>query len=285
MLSQVIKAVLPNPVLSHCKEISERWLLKSVPQRPFDTTNLRSRASVGIQYVFSDQEIAAAWNEDDVKIANFYGDQEFVAALNPCERRALYFLIMALKPPDVLEIGTHVGASTIHIAAALRQLDAEGKLTTVDVVNVNHPDQGAWKKVGMSKSPADIALALGLNDRIEFRVRSGLEFMRSTDQRFDLIFLDGNHDAWNVYEEVSAALAVLNCGGCILLHDYLPNGRISPQHDRLTGPHRAVMRIQRENPAIEASPLGTLPWPTQRGVDETSLALVTRNEAVEAGLT
>jgi predicted O-methyltransferase YrrM len=54
---------------------------------------------------------------------------------------------MALNPRKVLEVGTHIGASTIYIAAALKRLNEGGKLTTVDIIDVNHPEQGSWKKL------------------------------------------------------------------------------------------------------------------------------------------
>src|SRR5689334_16310324 len=44
--------------------------------------------------------------------------------VNPGDRRALYYIIRALRPNRLLEIGTHIGASTVHAAAALRA-DAE----------------------------------------------------------------------------------------------------------------------------------------------------------------
>ena len=40
--------------------------------------------------------------------------------VNPGDRRALYYLVRALGLKRVLEIGTNVGASTIHIAAAMK---------------------------------------------------------------------------------------------------------------------------------------------------------------------
>jgi predicted O-methyltransferase YrrM len=75
-----------------------------------------------------------------------------------------------------------------------------------------------------------VALAKGLAeqlqcvDQITFHKGSSLEFMRSTKQRYDLIFLDSDHRADTVYQEVSAALPLLSSNGVLLLHDYYPGG-------------------------------------------------------------
>jgi hypothetical protein len=50
----------------------------------------------------------------------------------------------------------------------------------------------------MDRAPRDYAGGLGLSN-IEFQVAPCLEFMARTDQRFDLIFLDGDHSAPAVY--------------------------------------------------------------------------------------
>ncbi len=255
----------------------DRLRLEQVPQKSFDAGNLRSVASLDLSRFFFDPEIVAAWEEDHAKIASlFYPDKELFFGVNPGDRRAIYFLIMALKPRNVLEIGTHIGASTISIAAALRRLNEGRKLTTVDIVDVNHPEHGPWRTC-MSKSPANCARELGLLDQIHFHTGPSQEFMRGTAQRFDFVFLDGDHGGRTVYEELSAALPLLHKGGVILLHDYylaakplFPNGVI------ISGPFHAMVRIYKENAVIEVLPLGVLPWPTKLGTNVTSLALVVK---------
>ena len=70
--------------------------------------------------------------------------------MNPGNRRALFYLVKALKPTSVLEIGTHVGASTAHIAAAL----APGStLITVDINDANNGPKAYWRAFGLQRSP------------------------------------------------------------------------------------------------------------------------------------
>ncbi|MDQ6867824.1 MAG: class I SAM-dependent methyltransferase [Pseudomonadota bacterium] len=276
-MKQAIRTILPRPILNRYVDFMDRLRLEQVPQKSFDAGNLRSVASLDLSRFFFDPEIVAAWEEDHAKIASlFYPDKELFFGVNPGDRRAIYFLIMALKPRNVLEIGTHIGASTISIAAALRRLNEGRKLTTVDIVDVNHPEHGPWRTC-MSKSPANCARELGLLDQIHFHTGPSQEFMRGTAQRFDFVFLDGDHGGRTVYEELSAALPLLHKGGVILLHDYylaakplFPNGVI------ISGPFHAMVRIYKENAVIEVLPLGVLPWPTKLGTNVTSLALVVK---------
>jgi predicted O-methyltransferase YrrM len=227
---------------------------------------LRARESLELSRIFSDPMIASAWNEDHACISGQFGDGEYSGGVNPGDRRALYFLMTALRPRSVLEVGTHIGASTIYIAAALKRLNEDAKLTTIDIVDVNHPAEGAWKKAGVSKSPADLAAALALQDRICFRTSPALKFMTLTEQRFE-----------TVYEELAAALPLLDKAGLILLHDYYSNAAVHyGDSARILGPFHALRRAHKENPEIRVLPLGELPWPTKPGTKMTSLALVAK---------
>ena len=278
IIKRAAKAILPTPVQNRYLNIVGQLQLGQLPKKRFDAGNLRSLASLELSRIFSDPVIIAAWEEDHATIAGLFGDGDYLGGVNPGDRRALYFLIMASNPRKVLEVGTHIGASTIYIAAALKRLNEGGKLTTVDIIDVNHPEQGSWKKIGMSKSPANFAAEFGLLGRIRFHTGPSLEFMRVTDQRFNFIFLDGDHGAKAVYEELGSALPLLDKGGLILLHDYYPDAKpLYPHSATLGGPFHALRRVHNENPVIEVLPLGELPWPTKQGTNMTSLALVAKS--------
>jgi len=149
-------------------------------------------------------------------------------------------------------------------------------VTTVDVVDVNAA-HGPWQQLELPRAPEVNAERLGCRDRISFRAQSSLAFMQATAERFDLIFLDGDHSANAVYQEVAAGLRLLNPGGVILLHDYYPEARLMyPDGTIIFGPFQALSRIGRENAAIRVCPLGALPWATKQGSHLTSLALVAR---------
>jgi predicted O-methyltransferase YrrM len=99
--------------------------------------------------------------------------------------------------------------------------------------------------------------------------------MHGTPDRYDFIFLDGDHRAPAVYAELAAALARLNPGGVILLHDYYPGAvPLFADGNIIAGPFHALRRAIAEQPSLSVLPLGALPWPTKLGSHVTSLALV-----------
>jgi predicted O-methyltransferase YrrM len=204
-------------------------------------------------------------------------------SVNPGDRRTIYYLVRHFRPRNILEIGTHLGASTIHMAAALRKLEEENadgphRITTVDIHDVNDEATAWWRGHGSPYSPAETARRLGLADRISFVTRPSLEYFASCDEHYDFIFLDGDHSARTVYREVPAALAVLRHGGVILLHDYFPSAQpLWPGRSAIEGPWLAVERLRAEGAGLRAIPLGQVPWPTKFGSTTTSLALLVGN--------
>ena len=165
--------------------------------------------------------------------------------VNPGDCRALYYLVRALQPNQTLEIGTHIGASTVHIAAALRTAQSPpGSLVTVDIRPVNDPVTRPWAQAGSALSPQEMMARLGMADAARFVTQSSLRFLAETDRQFDLIFLDGEHAASTVYRELSAALHSLAPNGIVLLHDYFPGGRpLWPDQVVIPGPWLATSRL------------------------------------------
>lgn len=197
--------------------------------------------------------------------------------LNSGDRRAVHSMIRALKPASVLEVGTHIGSSTIHIAAALRANAKEGqpgKLTTVDVIDVNN-DAAPWARSGMKRSPRQMVDALGMSDQVAFRVTDSISFLKECGDSYEFVFLDGSHAARGVYNEIPLVQRCLRANATILHHDFFPGGKpLWADLRPLPGPWLAYSRLRREGAPIRAIPLGELPWPTKAGTDVTSLALL-----------
>lgn len=277
-MKQLVKKILPPKVLHAAVDIRDRKRLSAVPKCSFDDSHLRTGKEFDSPIpFFSDPATATLWQVVHDEICGSFADNHIMGGINPGDRRALFYLVWTLRPMKVLEVGTHIGASTLYIARALKYISDEAKVTTVDILDVNHPQTGAWKKLGLPMSPATCADHLDCLDHIVFRTAPSLEFMERAKDRFDLIFLDGDHSASAVYREVSAALRILNDNGVILLHDYYPHARpLFPDGNVISGPCRAMQRIVRENTKIEVKPLGALPWETKQGSHMTSLALVTQ---------
>ena len=276
-MKQLVAKILPVPVLNTLRDLRDRKRLGVVRPLQFDATHLRRTSDCALLLAaFTDASIEPSWKAAQAEIGAVMSDSDLYGGVNPGDRRALFYLVTALRPRFVLEVGTHIGASTLYIAQALKTTGIEATVTTVDVVDVNAAN-GPWQQVGVPRSPESNAQILGCRDRINFRAQSSLAFMHETTQRFDLIFLDGDHSANAVYQEVSAGLRLLNPGGVILLHDYYPDARqMYPDGTIIFGPFQALTRIGRENDSIKVCPLGALPWETKQGSHLTSLALVVR---------
>lgn len=234
-----------------------------------------------LDLAFRSEAIAEEWRTVEKEIAPFRITDQ-AGGVNPGDRRAIYYLIRHFKPHKVLEIGTHIGASTIHIAAALRRADPEQlerpHLTTIDIVDVNDAGSSVWLEYGSTYSPIEMARSLAVDDYVTFVRRRSLEYFADSRERYDFIFLDGDHAAHTVYREVPAALRLLRANGLILLHDYFPELRpLWADGSVIRGPWLAIERLRSEGADLNAVPFGDLPWPTKLESKRTSLALLVRD--------
>jgi len=196
--------------------------------------------------------------------------------IRPGEQRAVCALVRSLRPRRVLEIGTYLGASTAAIAIGLESIDG-GEVVTVDVRDVNDTASRPWEGDGGEESPAALLSRLGLRDLVTFHARRSLDYLREEGGEFDLVFLDGDHEAATVYQEVALASCRLRPGGFLLLHDYFPKGTpIGAIQNFMRGPYWAMERAMREAPDLVVRSLSPLPWPAGLETHATTLALVGR---------
>ena len=242
--------------------------LKRVPRLACNAASLR--ADVDLDEIFSSREIEAAWNAVAPALEAF-GIPDGTGGVNPGDRRAIFYLVAYFRSRCVLEVGTHIGASTVHIAAA------GASLISVDSVDVNDPISRPWLRRGTRLSPAEMIRRMGCDAVTEFVTMRSLDYMRRCERRFDLIFLDGDHAVKTVYREIPAALELLNTDGLVLLHDYFAGAKpLWPDGAVVPGPFLATERLKAEGAGFEVLPLGRLPWPTKQGSNVTSLALLVR---------
>jgi predicted O-methyltransferase YrrM len=150
-------------------------------------------------------------------------------------------------------------------------------LVSVDIIDVNDASTKPWSYYGAAHSPAEVLESHGLTHLVEFHAEPSLSFLKRDDSKFDFIFLDGDHHAATVYQEVPAALRRLNPGGVLLLHDYFPLGKPLWQNGSVVlGPYLGIERLKSEGYVINVTPLGELPWETKLGSHRTSLAIVVK---------
>jgi predicted O-methyltransferase YrrM len=257
----------------------ERLRLGALGATPLEIGALaRGITAARLQEILASPAIAAEWNAVEPELrALAITDRS--GGVNPGDRRAIFHLLRGLRARSVLEVGTHIGASTVHAVAALRLTRGEDpagiSLTTVDISDVNDPVGRPWIKHGSTYAPREMVAKMGAEGWVSFVTSPSLLFLSTCEQRFDLVFLDGDHAADTVYREIPAALRVLRPGGVILLHDYFPGG--APLWSNgvvLPGPWLATERLRAEGAPIRILPLGELPWPTKLNSSVTSLALL-----------
>lgn len=115
--------------------------LKSVPSIGCKVEFLLPAKEINLAEIFSSGEIERAWDAVKPELQTFeFRDGN--GGVNPGDRRAIFYLVSYFKPRSVLEVGTHIGSSTVHIAAAIHagQENKESQnFVSVDVRDVNDP--------------------------------------------------------------------------------------------------------------------------------------------------
>ena len=125
--------------------------------------------TIDLAAIWRDPEIAAAWDAAERRVAPLGLTAQ--GGMNPGDRRALYYLVRHLRPERVLEVGTLAGASTVHLAVGLADAwpgPVLRRLLTVDIADVNDPERGAWRRLGLAQSPRQAMERLGFGGMVEF---------------------------------------------------------------------------------------------------------------------
>jgi predicted O-methyltransferase YrrM len=190
----------------------------------------------------------------------------------------LYALTKAIGATRALEIGTHLGFSTLHIAAALSEGAQSPKLTTVDIIDVNCETSKPWISYGANLGARQRITAMGLAERVEFVIGDSDAFLKSTPETYDMIFVDGDHSEVGAYFDIAHGLARLSENGIMVLHDaFDPN---NAAHDAISfgqyGVHWAVQRVKAHVPDIDIIRLGEVTIPGAAAPTPTSLAVITK---------
>lgn len=269
MLTEWLKS---NPAINTGLQAAH---LKVLPRRDIDAHNVRAISRLDVMALFSDPSAAEAFETAAVRFATLGID--CISDASAGDLRALFQLVHALRPRSVLEIGTGNAASTAFIALAVQDLGAQDQcITTVDIVDVNDPEKGAWNRSGMPCPPSEMLERLDVDGLVHMKSQGSAAFFRSNAERFDFIFIDGSPRASDVYADVAAALSCLNANGVIVLNDFYPDARpLWSGEPAIPGVFLGVVRAIEECPDLGVVPLRQLPWRTKDGGHTTSLAVLT----------
>lgn len=128
--------------------------------------------------------------------------------LTEAQARTLYDAARAVAPGRVVEIGSHLGRSTIVLAAA------GAAVTAVD------PFPGDWK-YGRTDTEERFRAHLagaGLDDRVDVRVATSRAVREAWSGEVRLVYVDGKHDMWSCLDDLRWS-TFLGPGDTVLVHD------------------------------------------------------------------
>ena len=169
-----------------------------------------------------------------------------LGGISRIDQEILYKLIKGYNPKKVLEIGTHIGNSTVAIAMALKG-GKNKQLITVDINDVNNRNEKNWLNFGSKKSPKENIEKLKLKNYVKFVISDSKKYMTNTKNKFDLIFLDGNHRTKAIYDELILSINLLEKNGILVLHDYVESKSIFS----IAGPFLAVKKLRLGNKKLK----------------------------------
>ena len=157
------------------------------------------------------------------------------ASSGPLWGRIMTGLVRGLQPMRVLELGTNLGVSAAHIAAALRrnaqELDAEalpvppGRLVTLE----GAPELAALARRNLAALGHDGARAhvvVGPFDET-------LACVCASDGPFDLVFVDGHHERDAALRYVATVRPFLAPGAVVVLDDVEPGRPVREAYRQL----------------------------------------------------
>lgn len=195
--------------------------------------------------VIADQDATQAYVEgflpEDEPILAARGRAEEVGAavpIGPAGGAALRFIATVLGARTVVEIGTGVGVSGIHL---LRGMRPDGILTSVDV----EPEHQRLARLAYTEAGFAHTRARLITGR-------ALEVLsRLTDAAYDLVFCDASKQEYVDY--LGEAMRLLRTGGVVAFDNALWEGKVadSTQRDPNTAALREVGKMVRDDERLQ----------------------------------
>lgn len=151
------------------------------------------------------QGAALAWLERESWLRTSHGRQ----LCGPVQGALLRHLVLMLQPRRVLEIGTFSGYATIWMAGALPE---GGRIDTIEI----NDEMEALIREGLDRA--------GVADRVRLIIGDALDVLPLIDERYDLVYIDGNKREYVAYYQ--SAIELVRPGGWILADNVLWDGQV-----------------------------------------------------------
>lgn len=130
--------------------------------------------------------------------------------------RLLSIISKLLRPKNVLEIGTFTGYAALCLAEGL---SPDGKLTTLDI----NEDLAYLPKKYFEESP--------FASQINFVLQDAKEYLKETDESFDLVFIDADKESYVTYYELIKPK--LKSGAVLMFDNVLWYGKVLEDNPKL----------------------------------------------------
>ncbi|MBI1983191.1 MAG: class I SAM-dependent methyltransferase [Acidobacteria bacterium] len=222
---------------------------------PFDTISVNPDRDLGPQLMALARSTAFRKSEE------YFKGYPPNSLLSDRLRAFLNLLTLALKPNYVLEIGTYM-AGTAEVIARSLWAAGKGRLVTID------PYGAERVPVEIEKWPEP------LQRIVEFFPQNSMQFFAETAKRrgykFDIVFIDGNHDYEVVFHDLTMSAKYLNPAGVVVLDNAELPGvfwatkhflSLNPGWEEITGTLGAYAL---DNPfGLTEAPLNTLKSPIE----------------------
>lgn len=129
--------------------------------------------------------------------------------------RLLTIISKILQPKNILEIGTFTGYATLCMAEGLAK---DGKLTTLDV------------NEDLAYIPQKYFAESEFANQIDFRLQDAKEFLKETDEVFDLVFIDADKE--NYVEYFKLIKPKVKSGSVIMFDNVLWYGKVLEENPK-----------------------------------------------------
>jgi caffeoyl-CoA O-methyltransferase len=140
-----------------------------------------------------------------------HGARERIPIVDPQSGALLHVLARAIGARRIVEVGTAIGVSTLHLA---RALPAAGELVSFEVDPARHAAAEAYL------ARAELAA------RADLRLQDAREGLRALDaDAFDFAFLDGVKAEYEEY--LSLVVPLLRPGGLVAVDNVLMSGTVA----------------------------------------------------------
>lgn len=128
--------------------------------------------------------------------------------LTKAQAHTLYDAARAVAPGRVVEIGSHLGRSTIVLAAT------GAWVTAVDPF----PEDWRYGRPDTERHLRAHLAGAGVDARVDLRIATSQAVREDWDQPVGLVFVDGKHDMWSCLDDLRWS-CFLRAGDAVLVHD------------------------------------------------------------------